>query len=98
MRYADVIWGSLSDSRKESLQRLQEKVISINGTSRIQDESSNNFLGAEQLIIFDRAVMAYKIVNRLCPENLWNKLLNAFSTFIMRVKNYIIGCHSRLAR
>ena len=68
MRYADVIWGSLSKSRKESLQRLQDRAISIIETSRIKDEWSTNFLSAEQLVIFDRAVMAYKIINRLCPE------------------------------
>ena len=73
MRYADVIWGSLSKSRKESLQRLLDRAISIIETSRIKDEWSTNFLSAEQLVIFDRAVMAYKIINRLCPENLWDK-------------------------
>ena len=26
-----------------------------------------------QLITFDRAGMVYKIFNKLCPENLWNK-------------------------
>jgi hypothetical protein len=73
MRYADVIWGSLSNSRKESLQRLQHRAISMIDTSKIKDDWSNNFLHVEQLISFDRAVMAYKIMNRLCPENLWNK-------------------------
>ena len=42
-------------------------------TSRIKDEWPNSFLRTEQLVMFDRAVMAYKIMNRLCPENLWNK-------------------------
>ena len=36
MRYADVIWGSLSTSRKESLQRLQDRAIFIIETSRIK--------------------------------------------------------------
>ena len=73
MRYADVIWGSLAKSKKESLQRLQDRAISIIETSGIKDEWSNNFLSAEQLVIFDRAVMVYKIINRLCPENLCDK-------------------------
>ena len=72
-RYADVIWGQLSNSKKESLQRLQDRAISIIETSRIKDEWSHNFLRSEQLVMFDRAVMAYKIMDRLCPENLWNK-------------------------
>ena len=73
MRYADVIWGSLTHSKKESLQRLQDRAIFIIETARIKDKWSNNLLSAEQLVMFDRAVMAYKIMNRLCPENLWNK-------------------------
>ena len=73
MRYADVIWGSLTHSKKESLQRLQDRAIFIIETARIKDKWSNNLLSAEQLVMFDRAFMAYKIMNRLCPENLWNK-------------------------
>ena len=30
-------------------------------------------LPIQQLVTFDRSVMTYKITNRLCPENLWNK-------------------------
>ena len=73
MRYADVIWGHLSNSKKESLQRRQDRAISVIKTSRIKEEWSHNFLRTEQLVIFDCAVMAYKIMNRLCQENLWNK-------------------------
>ena len=58
---------------KESLQRLRDRAISISETSRIKDEWSHNFLRTEQLVMFDCAVMAYKIMNRLCPENFWNK-------------------------
>ena len=58
MRYADVIWGHLSNSKKESVQRLQDRAISIIETSRIKDEWSHNVLRTEQLVMFDRA---YKI-------------------------------------
>ena len=34
---------------------------------------SHNWLTVEQLIKFDRSVMTYKIINRQCPESLWNK-------------------------
>ena len=73
MRYADVIWGSLSNSKIESLQRLQGRAISMIHGARIKDNSSPNFLTFKRLITFDRAVMVYKILNQLCPENLWNK-------------------------
>ena len=68
-----MIWGHLSNSKKESVQRLQDRAISIIKTSRIKDEWSHNSLRTEQLVMFDRVVMAYKIMKRLCPENLWNK-------------------------
>ena len=42
-------------------------------TSRIQDNWTPKFLSVEQLIIFDRAVMVYKIIDKLCPENIWSK-------------------------
>ena len=34
---------------------------------------SHNWLTVEQLIKFDRPVMTYKIINRPCPESLWDK-------------------------
>ena len=57
----------------ESLQRFQYRAISIIDTARIKDDWSKNFLQVKQLITFDRSVMTYKIMNRLCPENLWKK-------------------------
>ena len=73
IRYADVIWGSISNSKIESLQRFQDRAISINDIARIKDDWSKNLSTVKQLIMFDRSVMTYKIMNRLCPQNLWNK-------------------------
>ena len=70
IRYADVIWGRLSNTRIESLQRLQDTAVSMIHTSRKKDNWAPNILSVEQLITFDRAVMVYKISNKLCPENL----------------------------
>ena len=41
--------------------------------ARIKDDWSYNWLNVEQLIKFDRSVMTYEIVNRTCPESLWDK-------------------------
>ena len=41
--------------------------------ARLQDSWSHNWLTVEQLIQSDRSVMTYKIVNRHCPESLWDK-------------------------
>ena len=37
MRYADAIWGNLSNSKIESLQRLQDRAISMIHRARIKD-------------------------------------------------------------
>ena len=69
MRYADVIWGSLSNSKKESLQRLQDRAAAMIHTSRIKDNWAPKFLAIEQPITFDGAITVYKIFNKLYPEN-----------------------------
>ena len=72
IRYADVIVGCVSNSKMESLQRFQDRSSSIIDTARIKDDWSKNFLQVTQLITFDRSVMTYKIMKRLCSfyENL----------------------------
>ena len=75
--YADVIWGNLSNSKIESLQRLQGRAISMFHGARIKDNWTPNLLTVKRLITFDPAVMVYKILNQLCPENLrktWNEI------------------------
>ena len=37
------------------------------------DSWSHNWLTVEKLIQFDQSVLTYKIVNRQCPESLWDK-------------------------
>ena len=50
MLYADVIWGSTSNSKIESLQRLQDGAVPMIHTSRIKDNWTPKFLAVEQLI------------------------------------------------
>ena len=73
LRYANVIWGSLSKSKMNTLQRLQDRACSIIAKAKQKDNWSHNWLTVEQLIKFDRSVMTYKIINRHCPESLWEK-------------------------
>ena len=42
-------------------------------TSGIKDNWTPKILSVEQLITFDLTVIVYKIINKLCPENLWSK-------------------------
>ena len=44
MRYSDVIWGSLSNTKIESLQRLQDRAISMIHGARIKDNWTPNLL------------------------------------------------------
>ena len=73
MRYANVISGSLPKTKLNTPQRLQDRARSIIDKAGLQDSWSHNWLIVEQLIRFDRSVMTYKIVNRQCPESLWDK-------------------------
>ena len=73
IRYADIIWCSLSNTEMEFLQRFQNRAATMIDSSRIKDNWTPKFLSVKQLITFDCAVMVYKIFTKLCPENLWNK-------------------------
>ena len=73
LRYGDVIWGGLSKTKLAALQRLQDRACSIISNARIKDSWSASWLNVVNLFRYDRNVMTYKIVNRLCPESLWDK-------------------------
>ena len=73
LRYADVIWGNLSRAKLAVFQRLQDRAYLIISNARIKDGWSTSWLNVENLFRYDRNVMTYKIMNRLCPESLWDK-------------------------
>ena len=75
LRYGDVIWGSLCKTKLTALQRLQSRAWSLIENAKIKDHWSSSWLNVENIICYDRNVMTYKIVNRLCPENLFDKYL-----------------------
>ena len=62
LRYANVVWGSLSNTKLEALQRLQNRAHSIIERAKIKDQWSGDWLTVEQLINFDRSVMTYKMI------------------------------------
>ena len=86
LRYANVVWGSLSNTKLEGLQRLQNRAHSIIERAKIKDQWSRDWLTVEQLINFDRSVMTYKIMNKICPESLWDryKTRNMYSSYRTR--------------
>ena len=73
LRYANEIWGSLPKTKLDALQRLQDRARTIIENARLKDNWSCDWLSIENIIRFDRSVMAYKIINKLSPENLWDK-------------------------
>ena len=70
LRYSDELWGKLSNTKLDHLQRLQNRARTPIEGSRLKDGWRCNWLSVSNLIKFDRAVMIYKIINGLCPDNL----------------------------
>ena len=73
LRYGDVIWGSLSKTKITALQRLQNRACPIITNAKIKDNWSCSWMSVENIIRYDRSIMTYKIMNKLCPENLFDK-------------------------
>ena len=67
LRYANVVWGSLSDTKIEALQRLQNRAFDIIDSSRLKGLWERRSLNVNQVMNFVRSLMTYKIVNNLCP-------------------------------
>ena len=72
LRYANIVWGSLSNTIIEALQRLQNRAHSIIKRAKIKHQWSSDLFTVEQLINFDRSVITYKMMNKICPESLWD--------------------------
>ena len=87
LRYANVVWGSLSDTKMEALQPLQNRAFDIIDSSRFKDSRERKSLNVNQLMRFDRSVMTFKIVNNLCSEILQNKFQESSSISKYKTKN-----------
>ena len=75
LRYCDELWDKLSNTKLDHLQRLQNRARTLIEGSRLKDGWSCNWPSVSNLIKFDRAVMIYKIINGLCPNNLKGELV-----------------------
>ena len=87
LRYSDELWGSLSNTKLDHLQRLQNRARTLIESSRLKDGWTCNWLSVSNLIKFDRATMIYKILNGLCPENLNGKLITRSKTSNYQTRN-----------
>ena len=75
LRYSDELWGSLSNTKLDHLQSLQNRARTLIESSRLKDGWTCTWLSVSNLIKFDRAIMIYKILNGPCPESLNGKLI-----------------------
>ena len=75
LRYGDELWGSLSATKLEHLQRLQDRATTLIESAKFDDALICKMLSVSNLSKYDRAIMTYKMMNGLCPDNLKVNLL-----------------------
>ena len=75
LRYANVVWGALPSTKLSALQKYQNRAFNLIESSKTKDAYNRNVLDVRELMLFDRAVMTFKIVNMLCPEGSQNKFI-----------------------
>ena len=73
--YGNVVWGSLNKSNIVALQCLQNQACCIIQNAKIKDTWYRSWLNVENIIHYNRDIMTYKIMNRLCPEKFFSKFL-----------------------
>ena len=88
IRYGNVVWGSLSSAELQTLQRLQNRALSIIASARYKDPWLKNWLYVENLTLFDQSILVYKILNKLCPEHFWNMFQLRSSLSNCNTRNY----------
>ena len=87
--YSDEIWGKLSNTKLDHVQRLQNRARKLIEGSRLKDGWRCNWLSVSNFIKFERAVMIYKIINGLCPDNLKGRLTTRSQISNYSTRNYL---------
>ena len=75
LRYADVIWENLSNTKISAIQRLQNRAFDIIATSEIKESLIRPTFNIGQMFKFDRSVLMFKMMNKICPESLYDKFI-----------------------
>ena len=70
--YGNILWRSLSSTELQTLQCLQNRDISIIESARFKDLWPKKWLNVEKTNHLHQSVLVYKILNRVCPDSLWN--------------------------
>jgi len=86
LRYGDVVWGSFSRTKLAAFQRLQARALKIIRNAKIKDTLSCPGMNVENIICFDRNVLTYKIIHKLCPRSFLEKYKprSSFSSYNAR--------------
>ncbi len=87
LRYGNIVWGSLSETKLAHLQRLQTKARGLIEGAKYKDGWTCNWLDVKSLFSFDQGVMTYKILHDLCPSNLCQKFTKRSSISEYRTRN-----------
>ena len=79
LRYAEVVWGSLSNIKISALQRLQNHACDIIETSKIKVESLlRPTFNIDQMFQFDRSVLMFKVIKKVCLDSLHGTFVERF--------------------
>ena len=86
LRYGNIIWGCISDTKISTLQKLQSRAKTLIENAKYKDGWICGWLPVKELIIFNRLVMTHKILHGNCPDNLQNKFTqrSQISSYSMR--------------
>ena len=68
LRYGNIIWGHLSATKLNKLQRLQDRAIALLHSAPIKDRMQSATLRVYELIKLDQEVMVHKFLNGQCPQ------------------------------
>ena len=74
-RYADVAWGSLSNTKISALQRLPNRALDIIQAPKIKDSLIRPTFAIDQMCQFYGSVLMFKIISKICSESLHVNLL-----------------------
>ena len=68
LRYGNIIWGHLSATKLNKLQRLQDRAIVLVQSAPIKDKMPSATLSVHELMKLDQAVTVHKFLNGQCPQ------------------------------
>ena len=88
LRYGDIVWNALSNTKLFRLQRLQIRARKLIANAKYKDGWNCNWLDVKSLISFDQGVMTNKILHGLCPDNLRHKFFERSMVSEYKTRNH----------